>query len=134
KKVEEYLNSKTNIQSMYLNIIKNSGFDDRLAKRTAKEVKKVGKNYRYELEDLAPILILHLLVNGKTNIMKDYVIADEAQDLSYAQLYSLSVIAKKGNLMLSGDLAQSIIEPTNIGDWVELIDTLRENGENISRV
>lgn len=73
------------------------------------------------MEDLAPITYLHLKIHGHKEYEKEYVMLDEAQDLSLIQILTLLQIAKKQNITIAGDLAQSIIPPFYIKDWNQVI-------------
>lgn len=93
-----------------------------IAKYTLEGVVRSGKNKTYRIEDLAPILYLHLKIHGHSEYEKEYVMVDEAQDLSLVQILTLLQIAKNQNITIAGDLAQSIIPPFYIKDWESVIN------------
>ncbi len=126
EKIIKYFREKLNLLNIYKSIVNDMSIPSDIKERTKKMVRKVKGFYTYEMEDLAPLAILSLLLNGTTEFQKDYVIADEAQDLSFPQIFSLLLISRRNNLMLAGDLAQAIKDPNNIDDWIELIDTLKQ--------
>jgi DNA helicase-2/ATP-dependent DNA helicase PcrA len=82
------------------------------------------RNYR--MEDLAPMVYLHLKINGTKQYERDYVMVDEAQDMSFVELATLIMVAKAGNITIAGDLAQSIIAPFYVRDWDDVIDLVRD--------
>lgn len=125
-KISKYLTDKTNLFAVYRSIVSNMNIPDRIKKRTLSTVKKNKSVYTYEFEDLAPLTILYFMLNGTTESQKDYVIVDEAQDMSFSQVYSLFMVSKKNNLMLAGDLAQAIKKPNNIKDWIEVFETVKD--------
>jgi DNA helicase-2/ATP-dependent DNA helicase PcrA len=76
----------------------------------------------YSIEDLAPLVYIYFWLNGLEEHMKEYIVADEAQDMSPMQLLTLLMTAKHNNLFTAGDLAQSINPPFYIKSWEELQD------------
>ncbi|MBI2356869.1 AAA family ATPase [Candidatus Dojkabacteria bacterium] len=123
--VLKHFKDNLSLFAIYKGVIAEMEIHKAVKDRTKSTLKKAKRYYYYELEDLAPLTILHLLLNGASEIQKDYIIADEAQDLSFPQIYSLLMVSKNNNLMLAGDLAQAIKTPNNIDDWIELLDTFR---------
>ena len=73
------------------------------------------------------MVYLHLKVYGSKLYERAYIIIDEAQDMSFVQLATLSKIAKNGNMTIAGDLAQSIIPPFYIKSWDEVFEVVKEN-------
>jgi len=78
------------------------------------------------MEDLAPMVYLHLKINGTKFYEKDYVMLDEAQDMSFVELATLIMVAKNGNITIAGDLAQSIIAPFYIRDWDDVMSLIKD--------
>ncbi len=128
-KISQYLKKSLNAYNAYREILNIADIPTEVKEYTKRYVKG-GKVQYYEQEDLSMIVILHVLINGNTDILKDYIIADEAQDMSYSQIYSLSLITRRNNLMLAGDLAQSIFDPVYIKSWEDVIDTLKTNKDS----
>ncbi|KKR06063.1 MAG: Helicase IV [candidate division WS6 bacterium GW2011_GWF2_39_15] len=126
EKIEDYLKQGLDIMMIYKKIVSKMSIPSAVKQRTDKIVRKLRSYYTYEADDLPALLILHLLLNGSADVLRDYIIADEAQDLSYSQIYSMYLTTKKSNLMLAGDLAQAIREPNCIDDWIELIETTKK--------
>ena len=93
----------------------------KISKYTLSGLTKEGRKKKYRVEDLAPILYLHLKIHGHKEYEKEYVMIDEAQDLSPIQILTLLQISKKQNVTIAGDLAQSIIPPFYIKDWKQVI-------------
>ncbi len=90
-------------------------------------LKKIkGGIQKYKIEDLAPLLWIHYYMFGSDEVKKDYIIVDEAQDMSLFQIKSLSALAKKGNIILAGDIAQSIIPPFHLSSWDSVKDLMKE--------
>jgi ATP-dependent DNA helicase UvrD/PcrA len=82
----------------------------------------------FRIEDLAPILYIFFRLRGTQEFKHDYIVVDEAQDLSLIQIYTLYQTAKNNNITLAGDLAQSIIPPFYIKDWEMVLDIFKEDG------
>lgn len=118
----KYLKKELDIMTIYRKIVSTSDVSKAVKLRTGTTVKKSKKYYYYDIEDIAPMVIIYQLLYGVSDIARDYVIADEAQDMSYAQIVSLLLVAKRGNLMLAGDLAQSIKLPNSIEDWLDVFE------------
>lgn len=85
----------------------------------------------YKSEDLPPILLIENYLNGDDNKKYDYILIDEAQDISLFAIFTLFLYSKNGNVTITGDLAQSIIPPFQIKSWKEVIDLL--NDDELSR-
>ncbi len=132
KKVQHYLKQKYNPYKIYKNMFQYIPHSQYASKKLLEKLKGYNKrnlvqNY-YKIEDLAPILWIHFEIYGVKSYKKDYILADEAQDLSPFQILILHKIAKNNNLTLAGDLAQSIIPPFYIKEWEEIISMLKKEG------
>ncbi len=91
-----------------------------VSKYTKSMFKKRKGLMQYAVEDLAPLLYILFWLKGTKDFQRDYIIADEAQDMSPMQILTLAMVSKNSNLMLAGDIAQSIIPPFYIDSWKEL--------------
>ncbi len=128
KELKQYTKKRLNIFSFYKKLFKfNYIFDEfNITPKFARKVKKYslenlkkikGGIQKYKLEDLAPLLWIHYYMFGNDEIKKDYIIVDEAQDMSLFQIKTLSALTKKGNITLAGDIAQSIVPPFYLTSW-----------------
>lgn len=81
------------------------------------------------LEDLAPVLYLHLLLEGDQGRQRlyDHIVVDEAQDLAPLQLWLLRQYVTTGSMTILGDLAQSIHSYRGISRWQEMIDVFPDD-------
>ncbi len=133
KEIQDYVKQKYNPYKIYKNMHKYVRGSKYISSKLLLKLKKYNKevlteNY-YKTEDLAPILWMHFQIYGISNYKKDYVLADEAQDLSPFQILILREIAKNNNLTIAGDLAQSIVPPFYIKNWEEIISILQKEGQ-----
>ncbi len=137
--IQSYVKKKYNSYRIYKNMFnyvkKSKYFTDTELKKLQSYNKRVLNSKEgftnYKTEDLPPILWIHFQIFGKTDHIKDCILADEAQDLSIFQILILKEVAKNGNLTLAGDLAQSIIPPFYIKSWEEVIETLKKEDEKL---
>lgn len=78
-----------------------------------------------EFEDLTPLLYLAHKLYGIENAPETkYIVADEAQDFSLFQLYTLREVFGCERFTLLGDLAQGIRSRCGIGSWQEVAGVL----------
>jgi len=126
KEILKYFESSTLPIEIYRNMFKKSYLPKDISKYTLSGVSRSGKTKTYRMEDLAPILYLHLKVHGHKEYEKEYVMIDEAQDLSLVQILTLLQISKKQNVTIAGDLAQSIIPPFYIKDWKQVMELFKK--------
>lgn len=81
-----------------------------------------------DYEDLAPLLYLEIQLNGMSEPF-DYIVIDEAQDLSPFQFHVIRQLGK--SMTILGDITQSIFSFAGITDWNELqSNVFRENEVN----
>jgi len=125
REILTYFKNSCNIYSLYKNLFKTDLVSKDTAKYTLSGLTQKGRLHTYRVEDLAPMVYLHQKMFGTKNIEREYVMIDEAQDMSYVQLNTLLKIAKNGNMTIAGDLAQSIIPPFYIDDWDVLIKMIK---------
>ena len=93
------------------------------------EKKSVNQNDGWSISDIALIDYVDTLLNGQKEIY-DYIIVDEAQDLTPMQIESIKKRSSNGDILLMGDLAQA----TGLllySSWQQLADLL---GTTISRL
>lgn len=81
-----------------------------------KNISTFKRNLKYE--DIAPLLYLHSVINGK-NKKYQHIVIDEAQDLSPFQIYVLKELCNSMSLL--GDVTQSIYLDYGIKDWNEIV-------------
>jgi len=122
KEIVKYFNRMTLPIEVYREMFKKGYVKKNISKYTLEGTVRSGKRKTYRMEDLAPILYLHLKIHGHKEYEKEYVMVDEAQDLSLVQILTLLQIAKNQNITIAGDLAQSIIPPFYIKDWKDVIN------------
>lgn len=80
------------------------------------------KNDTLTNSDLAPLLYLRFLLKGILEPEKlHYLVIDEAQDHTPAEIFILKRYADRGRTLLVGDLMQGIINPNGITSWTNLI-------------
>lgn len=126
KEISKYFETSTLPIEIYRNMFKKGYVKKDIAKYTLEGVSRSGKQKTYRMEDLAPIVYLHLKIHGHKEHEKEYVMIDEAQDLSLVQILTLLQIAKKQNVTIAGDLAQSVIPPFYIKDWEQVIELFKK--------
>jgi DNA helicase-2/ATP-dependent DNA helicase PcrA len=140
--IQSYFTKRLNPLKIYRDlyrvdsIFKEAGFDTKTAKAlkkyTLEHFKKApGGIQKFKVEDLPPMLNIHLHIYGKKDHIEDYIVVDEAQDLSPYQIKTLHSIAKNGNLLIAGDIAQSIVPPFYFEEWNELEDVLDTGNKEI---
>lgn len=112
EKISAFVKSKLDVRKIYFEFIESIG-DKNLTEFTRKALSK----HTLTQEDLSPLLWIHFILNGYAEYIRDYIVVDEAQDMSPFELYLLSKVSKKNNIFLAGDLAQSIIPPFQIESW-----------------
>ena len=121
KEIKKYFVNKSKIVDIYRQLFTKDYLGKNISKYTLEGINRSSKNKTFRMEDLAPITYLHLKIHGSKEHEKEYVVADEAQDLSLVQILTLLQIAKNRNITIAGDLAQSIIPPFYIKDWNQAI-------------
>lgn len=129
KEILAYFNRNVNIYNLYKKLFRSTLLESKQKSYSLKALSTNGKNTYYRMEDLAPMVYLHQKVYGRKQAERDYIMVDEAQDISYIQLATLASVAKNGNLTIAGDLAQSIIPPFYIKNWqtaLDLVDTITQ--------
>jgi DNA helicase II / ATP-dependent DNA helicase PcrA len=134
KKIKDYVTKRTNPYNMYKEMFKNprlfeeAGYSKletrQIIEYTNRTFKGNGAGYPYKIEDLPGMVWFYIVLQGAKNYQKDFIVVDEAQDLSIFQLLTIYKVAKNGNITIAGDTAQSIIPPFYIRDWEVLIDAL----------
>jgi len=115
-----------NSQSRLLSAAKNSDF--LVNELLLLERKSTSQNEGWTISDVALIDFVDTLLNGQKEIY-DYIIVDEAQDLTPMQIESIKKRSSNGDILLMGDLAQA----TGVwlySSWQQLADLL---GTTISR-
>jgi len=129
-KVLAYVRKETDIYQLYKNLFKTKLVNDEISTYSLQGLKHNGRIRTLRIEDLAPIVYLHFKVYGTKLSERQYIMIDEAQDMSLIQLFTLSQIAKNGNITIAGDLAQSIIPPFYLESWDEVFEILDLNSKN----
>ncbi len=122
KEILSYFSRNVNIYNLYKKLFRSNILDSNIRNYSLKGLSVSGKNTYYRMEDLAPMVYLHQKIYGRKQSERDYIMVDEAQDISYIQLATLASVAKNGNLTIAGDLAQSIIPPFYIKNWQTVLD------------
>jgi DNA helicase II / ATP-dependent DNA helicase PcrA len=135
KKIKAYVTKRTNPYNLYKEMISHkrifaeSGYSkeeiELIGKFTKPTFKRQGKGIPYKVEDLPPIVWFYLKLHGIKSNIKDYIVVDEAQDLSIFQLLTINLVARNGNITIAGDTAQAIIPPFYIQDWNNLKDAIK---------
>jgi len=145
KKIKAYITKRTNPYNLYKEMLQTkqifleSGYTkeetDLIIKFTKPTFKKKGKGLPYKVEDIPAMVWFYLKLHGTNGIMKDYIVVDEAQDLSIFQLLTINKVAKNGNITIAGDTAQAIIPPFYIQDWNKLKTALATDitNNNVSK-
>lgn len=126
KSIYEYFRRNCNVYTLYKNLFKSDFVTSDTAKYTLKGLAQSGRDRKFRMEDLGPLVYLQLKIVGSKNFSKDCVVVDEAQDMSFVQLATLLKIAKNSNMTMAGDLAQSIIPPFYIKDWDDVIKLVKD--------
>jgi DNA helicase-2/ATP-dependent DNA helicase PcrA len=128
KEIMSYVNKKIDPYRIYQNIFKKKLIDKDLCKYTLDGLRAQNAHRYFRMEDLAPMVYIQLKLKGRKDFEQDYIVVDEAQDLSFIEISTLAQIAKNGNITLAGDLAQSIIPPFYIKDWNNVIELIKQIG------
>jgi DNA helicase-2/ATP-dependent DNA helicase PcrA len=126
KEITKYINKKLDPYTIYQSIFKDKKLDKNMCKYTLEGLRAHNAHRYFRMEDLAPMVHLQLKIKGSKEFQQDYIVVDESQDLSYIEIATLIQIAKKGNITLAGDLAQSIIPPFYIKDWKDVIKLFKD--------
>jgi DNA helicase-2/ATP-dependent DNA helicase PcrA len=124
--ISSYFRRRCDIYSLYKGLFKTDLVNKDVCKYTLEGLTQSGGIRNYRMEDLAPMVYLHLKINGTKFYEKDYVMLDEAQDMSFVELATLIMVAKNGNITIAGDLAQSIIAPFYIRDWDDVMSLIKD--------
>lgn len=124
--ISSYFRRRCDIYSLYKGLFKTDLVSKDVCKYTLEGLTQRGGIKNYRMEDLAPMVYLHLKINGTKFYEKDYVMLDEAQDMSFVELTTLIMVAKNGNITIAGDLAQSIIAPFYIRDWDDVMSLIKD--------
>jgi DNA helicase-2/ATP-dependent DNA helicase PcrA len=125
KKIYAYFRKKCDVYSLYKELFKTDLVTKDTSKYTLEGLTQSGKVKHYRMEDLGAIVYLHLKIEGTKMYERDYIMVDEAQDVSFVQLATLLRVAKNGNITITGDLAQSIIPPFYIKDWEDVFKLVK---------
>lgn len=126
KNIYNYFRKNCNVYSLYKRLFKTDLVTKDTSKYSLKALNSEGRVKHYRMEDLAPMVYLFFKIEGIKMYEKDYIMVDEAQDISFIQLATLLRVAKNGNINIAGDLAQSIIPPFYIKDWQDVITLIRD--------
>lgn len=122
KEILSYFSRSVNIYALYKKLFKSKFVTTECKKYSLEGLTSSGRNNYYRIEDLAPMVYLDQKIYGTKSIERDYIMVDEAQDISFIQLATLLNIARNGNITIAGDLAQSIIPPFYIKDWQGVLE------------
>ncbi len=114
KEVQAYIKKQCNVWSIYKNILGKIKHENKKLQESVYSERGI---LYYQIEDLPPILWIYFQLYSSKEHMKDYILVDEAQDMSLYQIFILKEVARKENITLAGDLAQSIIPPFHIKNW-----------------
>lgn len=125
-KILSYIRKETNIYQLYRNLFKSNLVSKEVSKYSLEGLKHNGRIHSYRIEDLAPMVYLYFKVYGTKLNEKEYIMVDEAQDMSLIQLATLALVAKHGNMTIAGDLAQSIIPPFYIDSWEDVFELMQK--------
>lgn len=126
KEILTYIKNNCNIYTLYKNLFKSGLLSKETSTYSLGGLDQKGRVKNYRSEDLGAMVYLHQKVFGKKEIERDYIMVDEAQDMSFVQLATLVSAAKNGNITIAGDLAQAIIPPFYIQDWKDLMDMIKD--------
>ncbi|MCD4756401.1 AAA family ATPase [bacterium] len=130
KKILSYTKKNLNPYRLYKNIFTKKLVPKDICTYTLKGLRAKSAHRYFRMEDLAPIVYLQLKIQGTKDFEQQYIVIDECQDLSHIEISTLASIAKNGNILLAGDLAQSIIPPFYIRDWDTVKDLLKNLGHS----
>jgi len=126
RNIHAYFRRNCNIYTLYKNLFKSDLVSKEIAKYTLKGLTQNKDIKHYRVEDLGPMVYLHLKINGTKPYEKDYIMVDEAQDMSFVELATLIKVAKHSNITIAGDLAQSVIPPFYIRDWNDVFGLIKD--------
>ncbi|TXK85453.1 3'-5' exonuclease [Paenibacillus sp. N3.4] len=88
---------------------------------------KLFKKKEVQLEDLAPLLYIHIRLHGiPSDHLFDHVVIDEAQDFSPFQVAVLDAYTRNRSFTILGDLSQGIHAYQGITDWHEFSSLFKE--------
>lgn len=80
----------------------------------------------FHFSDLAGLLYLKLLLDGRDDALYDHIVVDEAQDLTPLHFKVLSQYCRNGSMTILGDLAQGIYHYHGLEKWENLIPAVGE--------
>lgn len=142
REIKDYVNNNLDPYKIYIRFIReipkrhdiletiNGNISHKFLLKVTKEsltvFSKANSFKGYSDNDLAPLLKIHMRFFGTSQEKYDYIIVDEAQDLSPFQLITLSQFAKNNSITYAGDVAQAIVPPYHITDWDDLVPHLEE--------
>ncbi len=93
---------------------------------TTKTLTRKSSSNQYKAEDVPAILFIENYIKATEQDKYDYILIDEAQDISLFAIFTLFLSCKNSNITITGDTAQSIIPPFYIKDWQEVRDMLTD--------
>jgi DNA helicase II / ATP-dependent DNA helicase PcrA len=126
----EYYKNLISDRELFINLSKDK-IDERLIYKAALSTEQNLAEEFFEHEDLAPLMMIKLLVFGlDEKISVRHVVIDEAQDFSLFQLYVLKKIINSSSFTILGDLCQGIHSYRGIQDWKNMSRLIFE-GDNV---
>lgn len=83
-------------------------------------MEKQSKKKFLDIEDIPAIYYLHICINGRSDVIYNHIIIDEAQDLSPFQFYLLAQHNPSQSMTILGDISQNIYAHRGIYAWEEI--------------
>ncbi|WP_078544718.1 HelD family protein [Litchfieldia alkalitelluris] len=124
-KAEKTLNTSSKINKTILEPELLQSIDPNIKAETLDLLAK-NKKQKVQYEDLAALVYIETLLNGPSKSF-DYIVIDEAQDLSPFQILVLKQLSK--SMTILGDETQSIYYFMGIENWGEITNTVYKNEE-----
>ncbi|WP_229263537.1 HelD family protein [Cohnella cholangitidis] len=104
----------------YQSVFASATAEDGIPKKVLESTKGYLKKGFVQPEDLAALVWIHYVFNGRENLAFDHVVVDEAQDVSPFQIALLNTFMNEPSFTILGDLAQGIHAYRGVQRWEEL--------------
>ncbi|MBS2968733.1 UvrD-helicase domain-containing protein [Metabacillus sp. KIGAM252] len=110
------------VLAVYRQLLSAESVRERLSDEIVQQTFKNLKKKEAAHEDLAPLMHIHLTLNGlEKGERYHHIVIDEAQDFSPYQIAVLQKLSLKNSFTILGDLSQGIHSNVGINAWEEIM-------------